>query len=327
VEKEPVWRAILKVSDPDRLQTTLATLMAVAKMSARQTEQDGVTYHTFSIPSGPTAKEKTKEISYAFVDGYVVIASSRETLTEAIRLHRNGESLAKSQKLQASLPPGNPEVSALLYEDPVAFGALALRQASPEMAALFPQTSPEAPAAVVAVYGDESAIREASHSGGVDAGAALVVAAIAIPNLLRARTAANESSAVASLRTVNTAQVMYSNAYPGKGYARDLASLGPDPHDMSAVSADHAHVIDATLGNATCTAGVWCTKSGYQFRITASCGFQRCQGYVVVATPVSSNTGTRNFCSTSDAVIRYKSGEPLTSPVTVADCRSWTPLQ
>ena len=327
VEKEPVWRAILKVSDPDRLQTTLATLMAVAKMSARQTEQDGVTYHTFSIPSGPTAKEKTKEISYAFVDGYVVIASSRETLTEAIRLHRNGESLAKSQKLQASLSPGNPEVSALLYEDPVAFGALALRQASPEMAALFPQTSPEAPAAVVAVYGDESAIREASHSGGVDAGAALVVAAIAIPNLLRARTAANESSAVASLRTVNTAQVMYSNAYPGKGYARDLASLGPDPHDMSAVSADHAHVIDATLGNATCTAGVWCTKSGYQFRITASCGFQRCQGYVVVATPVSSNTGTRNFCSTSDAVIRYKSGEPLTSPVTVADCRSWTPLQ
>ena len=328
VEKEAVWRAILKVSDPDRLQITLATLMAVAKMSARQTEEDGVVYHTLSIPSGA----KVQEISYAFVDGYLLIASSHETLAEAIRTHRSGESLAKSQKFLASLPPSNSsEVSALFYEDPVAVGALTMRQISPEMAALFPQTtslaSGEAPAAVVAGYGDESAIREISRSGGVDAGAALIVAAIAIPNLLRARTAANESSAVASLRTVNTAQVIYSSSYPDRGYARDLASLGPDPHDVGAISADHAHVIDPTLGNATCTAGAWCTKSGYQFRITAKCGFQRCQSYVVVATPVSSNTGTRSFCSTSDAVIRYKPGQPLTSPVTAADCRTWTPLQ
>ena len=328
-EKEPVWRAILKVSDPGRLQTTFASLMAVAKMSASETEQDGVTYHTLSIPSGA----KTKEISYAFVDGYLLIASSRETLAEAIRTHRSGESLAKSQKFLASMPPNNSEVSALFYEDPVAVGALTMRQISPEMAALFPQTtllaSGEAPAAVVAGYGDESAIREISRSGGVDAGAALIVAAIAIPNLLRARTAANESSAVASLRTINTAEVMYSSAYPQRGYARDLATLGPDsnPPGHHVPSPEHASVIDAILGNASCTADHWCAKSGYQFRVTAKCGFQRCQSYVVVATPVTSNTGTRNFCSTSDAVIRYKSGEPLTSPVTVADCRTWTPLQ
>ena len=132
---------------------------------------------------------------------------------------------------------------------------------------------------------------------------------------------------MASLRTVNTAQVIYSSSYPQKGYARDLAALGPDPHDRTAISENHANVIDTVLGNATCTADVWCTKSGYQFRITASCGLQRCQRYVVVAKPVSSNTGTRSFCSTSDAVIRYKSGEPLTSPVTAAECLTWMPLQ
>src|ERR1700693_4664688 len=55
----------------------------------------------------------------------------------------------------------------------------------------------------------------------------LIIAAIAIPNLLRARIAANESSAVSSIRTINTAQISYQSAYPTVGYAATLAALGP----------------------------------------------------------------------------------------------------
>ncbi len=55
----------------------------------------------------------------------------------------------------------------------------------------------------------------------------LIIAAIAIPNLLRARIAANESSAAASTRTIGTAQLAYQNAYPAVGYAATIGALGP----------------------------------------------------------------------------------------------------
>ena len=130
----PVWKVILKANDPARLSAALSKVVTASHISAQLSEEDGVTYHTVQIPS----PQKTMEIGYAFVDGYLVVASSRETLAEAIRLHRSGESLAKNQKFLASLPPGNsPEVSALIYEDPVAVAALSMRQASPEMAELF----------------------------------------------------------------------------------------------------------------------------------------------------------------------------------------------
>ena len=55
----------------------------------------------------------------------------------------------------------------------------------------------------------------------------LIIAAIAIPNLLRARIAANESSAVSSIRTINTAEISYQSAYPTVGYATVMGALGP----------------------------------------------------------------------------------------------------
>ncbi len=55
----------------------------------------------------------------------------------------------------------------------------------------------------------------------------LIIAAIAIPNLLRARMAANESSAVAGIRTLTTAQVSYQSAYPTTGFGVALSNLGP----------------------------------------------------------------------------------------------------
>jgi hypothetical protein len=316
VQPEPVWKAIFRVNDADRLEQRLRKLLVAAQVETQQFDEGGVSYRTLRIPS----PRKTVEVGYAFVDGYLVIASSRDTVAKAIRLHETGESLAKSQKFLAQLPPGHSsEASALLYEDPMSLMALRLGQVSPKIA--LTETTP----AVVCAYGEESAIREASTSGGVDAGAVLMMAAIAIPNLLRSKIAANEASAVGMIRSVDTAQIMYSTTYSQRGYARDLASLGPDPRGPGIESPDHANFID--LGNASCAAGKWCTKSGFRFSIAAVCKQQMCEEFVVVGTPEASNTGTRSFCSTSDGVVRFNIGPPLTSMVSASECQSWSPVR
>src|SRR5262249_37581613 len=126
----------------------------------------------------------------------------------------------------------------------------------------------------------------------------LVGAAVAIPNLLRARTAANEATATATLRTINTAEISYSAIYPQRGFAPNLAALGSDPVAPRTRTANHAALIDATLGNPSCTASNWCEKSGYRFRVTAECPQRTCRDFIAVATPASTSTGTRQFCST-----------------------------
>src|SRR5512141_3207100 len=78
----------------------------------------------------------------------------------------------------------------------------------------------------------------------------LVIAAIAIPNLLRAKIAANEASAVSSVRAINTAQVTYSAAYPEFGYADDLAKLGA-PTGGAPPSPTTAAILDWVLGCAS----------------------------------------------------------------------------
>jgi type II secretory pathway pseudopilin PulG len=292
---------------------------------ATQFDEEGITYHSLTVPSA----QKPVQIVYTFVDGYLMVASSHETAAAGIRLHKSGESFAKSAKLRESLPSGDStDVSALLYEDTATVTALNLRRLSPEMAETFSRLSPPTAPIVYRAYGEESKIRGVSTSGGADASVILVVAAIAIPNLMRARTAANEASAVANIRTVNVAEIGYFAQYSEKGYAADLATLGPDPRGPSFQSPEHASFIDATLGNASCTAGAWCPKSGYNFRLTAVCKLPvpGCKEFVVVGTPLTSSTGTRSFCSTSDAVVRYKIGPPLNSSISPSECRTWAPL-
>jgi type IV pilus assembly protein PilA len=321
---KPRWRAILGVRDAGHLQQTLNTLLAAGHIEAQPFVDDGVRYNTVRIPSSPAPMD----IGYAFVDGYLVIGSSREVVAEAVRLHKTGESLGKSKTLLASLPSGHAlEASALIYQDPMAMTALRLREIAPEMAESLRQISRGATPAVVCVYGEESSIREASSSGAYDLGAVLVVAAIAIPNLLRSRIAANEASAVGSVRTVNTAQVTYQGSYPQRGYAPDLATLGRDSRKPVSYSEGHAGLISETLANESCAGGAWCTKSGYRFTVRSICKQRLCKEYVVVATPVDGNTGTRNFCSTSDTIVRYKPGSPLASPLSVAECKAWSPLE
>src|SRR5258708_32997341 len=90
----------------------------------------------------------------------------------------------------------------------------------------------------------------------------LIIAAIAIPNLLRSRMAANEASAVGSVRTINTAEVTFSTTYPSIGFA-NLSALGGN----AATCATTATSTNACLIDATLAAG---TKSGYNFAATAT---------------------------------------------------------
>jgi len=321
---QPAWKAMLAVKDANHLQKTLSTLLAAAQMKTEQLEDAGVTYQAVRIPNG----KNVVEIAYAFADGYLIVGSSRNAVTEAVRLHKSGASLGKSKKFLASMPPGHAlQASALLYEDPLGMGALQLRQVWPEIAESLAKSPIELSPAVVCLYGEETAIREESVNPAFDAGAVLIVAAIAIPNLLRSKIAANEASAVGSVRTVTTAEVAYAATYPEKGYASNLAALGPDPRGSSVYSAEHAALIDASLANQSCTGESWCTKSGYRFKIKGACLQGKCGEYLIVATPVDSNTGTRSFCSTSDGLIHFKLGPPLTAALSVSQCKAWPPLQ
>ena len=123
----------------------------------------------------------------------------------------------------------------------------------------------------------------------------LIIAAIAIPNLLRSRMAANEASAVGSIRTLNTSAVTYSSTYPGAGYPATLVTLGGA--SPCTATSTNACLIDAVLGADT--------KSGYTFKWTGD-GATPSVGYSITAIPVSVGTsGQRAFFSDQSGVIRY----------------------
>jgi len=132
----------------------------------------------------------------------------------------------------------------------------------------------------------------------------LIIAAIAIPNLLRARMAANESSAVASIRTVTTGEVTYQTAYPTTGYAAALVNLGGALGAACVPSAATGCLIDSVLANNGNPANSG--KSGYSFTTgtgTVAGGVN--VGYTVAAVPLTINqTGIRGFCAEEDAVVR-----------------------
>jgi len=128
----------------------------------------------------------------------------------------------------------------------------------------------------------------------------LIIAAIAIPNLLRARIAANESSAVAGIRTINTAQISYNSAYPTVGFANGLGLLSGSCTGTVLPTSTAACLIDSVQASGT--------KSGYTFNATATAGSGTTilSTYAAWANPLSRNTtGVRSFCSAPDAVVRY----------------------
>jgi type IV pilus assembly protein PilA len=324
VMPKPEWRAILGVKDTDHLQRTLNTLLTAANLVPRRNEVGGVAYYSLRIPT----PKMVMSLAYAFMDEHLIVGSSPDVVAGSVELHRSGGSLAKSSKLLASVPPGQSlNASGLLYEDPVAMATMQMRNFAPQLADSMAAARKDSTPSAAWIYGEDSAIREMSSNSTIDAGAVLIVAAIAIPNLIRSKVAANEASAVAAVRTVNTAQAIYKTNFPQRGYAVSLPTLGPDPSGTLAQSPDHAGLLPDFLTSEPCNADGWCLKSGFRFKVAATCTQRRCQEYVLLAVPVSASTGTRNFCSTSDGVIRTKPGAPWEAPLTASDCKGWLPIQ
>jgi type IV pilus assembly protein PilA len=135
----------------------------------------------------------------------------------------------------------------------------------------------------------------------------LIIAAIAIPNLLRSRQAAAQASAVASVRTINTAALSY-NATFGNGFPPSLAAIGND--GTTSVTCTNAELLDSVL-----TTGI---KQGYTFVLThgqtqinsssssCSAGYGYADGYLVTAVPITEGTtGQESYCSDASGVIRF----------------------
>jgi type IV pilus assembly protein PilA len=131
----------------------------------------------------------------------------------------------------------------------------------------------------------------------------LIIAAIAIPNLLRARIAANEASAASSLRTIDTACITYNSTYGT--YPASLSALGPS--NGATPTSTTADLLDQVL--APTGGGNTATKSGYNFTYAGTT-----YTYTVSAAPASLNqTGVRYFFTDQSGVVRYNVGAAATS--------------
>jgi type IV pilus assembly protein PilA len=135
----------------------------------------------------------------------------------------------------------------------------------------------------------------------------LIIAAIAIPNLLNARIAANEASAAQVLRTITTAAMTYSSTY-GNGFPPDLATLGGP--SAGPATCNQAILMDSIITSAPNQ------KSGFTFGYTAvgppvtgspaGCGAPGSNAYLVTATPNTEFvTGIRSFCSDEPGTIHF----------------------
>lgn len=159
----------------------------------------------------------------------------------------------------------------------------------------------------------------------------LVIAAIAIPNLIMARMSANEASAVGSLRTISVAAVTYNSTY-GNGFPPSLSVLG-GPAGMVTPTCDNSLLVDSVLAGADAT-----VKSGYNFTLSpgtvantlvpggcTNAGYT--DGFTAAAWPVSEGTsGVRSFCVDATGVVQYDPTGTVPAPVAGA-CPLLTPIQ
>ena len=153
----------------------------------------------------------------------------------------------------------------------------------------------------------------------------LIIAAIAIPSLLRSRMAANDSSAANTIRTINTSEIAYLTAYPTTGYAQVLSTLGPGGTPCAAgdAAAAHACLVDGLIG---CTTAP-CSKAGYTYYLTGTTPTPATApnpDYIASAGAITvGSTGNTAFCSMPDGVIRRAqtaAAAAITAPVPLTDC-------
>jgi prepilin-type N-terminal cleavage/methylation domain-containing protein len=127
-----------------------------------------------------------------------------------------------------------------------------------------------------------------------------IIAAIAIPNLLASRRAANEASAISAVRTVSSAQEAY------------RATVGNGQQFATFAQLLSSSMLDSTLASATTAADA---KSGYVYALTITGGGAF---FCVGAAPISTNTGTRNFSTDTPAVLYVHPLSIATPPTTTA---------
>jgi len=133
----------------------------------------------------------------------------------------------------------------------------------------------------------------------------LIIAAIAIPNLLRSRIAANQASAIGSMRIINTAEVTYSSTF-GQGFSSTLVQLGPPSSGPVTMSA--AGLLDSVLAGGS--------KSGYSFTYVPTLPDARgyYNGYQLNGNPITvGQTGTAYYFTDQTHVIRGTTAGPASA--------------
>jgi type IV pilus assembly protein PilA len=156
----------------------------------------------------------------------------------------------------------------------------------------------------------------------------LIIAAIAISNLMKSKMAANESAAVANMRTLVSSEQAFASTYPSTGYAGSLFQLGPGAATCGAPSPANACLIDFQMGCAAGVAGGNCIKENYSFTITGIPNAAPFTDYVAYATPTGPNVGRFDLCANGDDGTTRSRATPNPPVVinTVAGCAALAPL-
>ena len=151
----------------------------------------------------------------------------------------------------------------------------------------------------------------------------LIIAAIAIPNLMRAKMAANDSSAAAGERTIVTGEIAYAAAFPTLGYPATLVTLGGALNVACVPSQLTACLIDANLANDGTPAGSG--KSGYHFA-AAGQGAAPATTFLTTAAPIGATTGSKSYCAMEDGVVRTDAPGTIAKVASYAACNLLSPL-
>src|ERR1700746_1810428 len=134
----------------------------------------------------------------------------------------------------------------------------------------------------------------------------LIIAAIAIPNLMKSKQAANQAAGAANTRTLVSAEHTFSITYfgAGGGFADTLARLGPPAGGCAAGAASSAAacLLDGVIG----CAAMPCIKDNYQYSVTAIGAWPTVTDYVTWATAVGPNYGVQDFTAVSVGVGRFQ---------------------
>ena len=133
----------------------------------------------------------------------------------------------------------------------------------------------------------------------------LVIAAVAIPNLLRSRLSANEASAVASMRTTITAEIVYSSTYT-IGFSADLISLSDGGAPANCIAPALPKAASACLIDPNLASG---SKSGYVFTYVTGGGSTN-STYTLNGDPVSPSSGVRHFFADATDILRVNLSAP-----------------